>query len=244
PGRPAEADGVQWRVPRMCVSRVLRAPFVRGSIVGTGVMLWLGCSGSTPISPTPPLAIVCPPDVSSRAALGANSAVVTFAAPTSSGGRPPVTTSCSQTSGSAFAVGSTPVTCSATDTAGHSASCSFSVKVDPPPIPQLAFSKYLGFGDSETEGKVSIVQGILLPNSYTLKLQPMLQSRYTTQAIVVADEGQGGEMVADPHTIVRFDAALVRETPQVVLIMDGANDLLNYQLAGIPPAISAIATLG
>lgn len=155
-----------------------------------------------------------------------------------------MTTTCTQASGASFPVGSTAVSCTAVDAASQSAKCSFSVTVDPGPIPKLAYTKYLGFGDSETEGKISRLPQVLLPNSYTLKLQPMLQARYTTQTIVVADDGFGGQEVADPATLTRFDAALARETPQVVLIMDGANDLYNEQNDGIGPAISAIATLG
>jgi lysophospholipase L1-like esterase len=207
-------------------------------------MLWSGCSGKSPVAPTPDLAIVCPASISARAAVGAVNAPVSYAAATTTGGKAPVTTSCSQTSGFAFPVGSTTVSCNASDAAGHIASCAFSVTVDPAPIPQLAYTKYLGFGDSETEGKVSRVPQLLMPNSYTLKLQSMLQARYTNQTIVVADDGQGGEMASDPQTVVRFDAALLRETPQVVLIMDGANDLLNLDVSGIVPAISAVGTLG
>jgi lysophospholipase L1-like esterase len=136
------------------------------------------------------------------------------------------------------------VTCNAGDAAGHAASCSFSVTVDAAPVPKLLYTKYLAFGDSETEGKISTVPFVLLPNSYTLKLQPMLQARYTTQTIVVGDEGQGGQPAADPGTLTRFDAALVANAPDVVMIMDGANDLNGQVSAGIAPAIAAIGTLG
>ncbi len=151
---------------------------------------------------------------------------------------------CAPTSGSMFPVGTNTVSCTANDTGGRSAACTFSVTIDPAPIPKLAYTKYLAFGDSETEGKVTAVPLQLLANSYTLKLQPMLQARYTSQTIVVGDEGQGGQAVADPDTLTRFDAALASSAPEVVLIMDGANDLNGQQNAGIAPAISAIATLG
>jgi lysophospholipase L1-like esterase len=187
---------------------------------------------------------VCPANVSARAAIDAIHATVTYSDPTTTGGKAPLTTTCSPTSGSAFVIGSTPVSCSTTDVAGARAECTFSVTVDPPPIPQVKYTKYLGFGDSETEGKLSQIPLVLMPNSYTLKLLSMLQSRYSTQTIVVADDGTGGQQVRDPDTLDRFDHALERETPQVVLIMDGANDLLDRQTVAIPEAITAIGTMG
>jgi lysophospholipase L1-like esterase len=117
------------------------------------------------------------------------------------------------------------------------------VNVDPGPIPRLAYTKYLGFGDSQTEGKVSQVPLVLLPNSYTLKLQPMLQARYTAQTIVVADDGVGGQAVADPATYDRLRQAIFRETPDVLLLMDGANDLID-DTPDIPGAIDAMRDLG
>jgi lysophospholipase L1-like esterase len=213
-------------------------------LVGTGLLLVAGCGGKTPVAPTPVLAISCPSSAAARAAVGTSSVAVSYSAPTTTGGQAPVTMVCAPTSGSMFPVGTNTVSCTANDTGGRSAACTFSVTIDPAPVPKLAYTKYLGFGDSETEGKVTAVPLQLFQNSYTLKLQPMLQARYTTQTIVVADDGFGGQEVADPATLSRFDAALARETPQVVLIMDGANDLYNQQNDGIAPAISAIAALG
>lgn len=207
-------------------------------------MMWSGCSGKSPVAPTPDLAVVCPASQSSRAAIGTISTPVTYSAPTTTGGKAPVTATCTPNSGAAFPVGSTTVSCNASDAGGHAASCSFSVTIDPAPIPQLAYTKFLGFGDSETEGKISRVPQILMPNSYTLKLQSMLQATYTSQTIVVADDGSGGQQVEDPSTFDRFRQAIFRESPQVVLIMDGANDLLDGGDDSINDAISAIKALG
>jgi lysophospholipase L1-like esterase len=187
---------------------------------------------------------MCPASASARAGVGTAAATVTYTAPTATGGTAPVTTTCTPASGTSFQVGSTTVSCTASDAGAHSAACSFTVTVAPAPVPQLAYTKYLGFGDSETEGKVTRIPLQLLPNSYTLKLQPMLQSRYAAQTIVVGDNGFGGQEAADPATLQRLDDQLASDPPQVILIMDGANDLLNHQSAGIAPAISAIGTLG
>ncbi|HJQ27569.1 MAG TPA: HYR domain-containing protein [Blastocatellia bacterium] len=79
-----------------------------------------------PIAPT----ITCPANITSMAQLSCpntTTAVVNFA--------PTVTDNCAATyvcspaSGSAFPVGTTTVSCTATDTAGNTASCSFTVKV-------------------------------------------------------------------------------------------------------------------
>ncbi|WP_318618939.1 HYR domain-containing protein [Priestia megaterium] len=50
--------------------------------------------------------------------------------------RPGVTTSCSPPSGSFFPIGTTPVTCTATDAVGNTATCSFTITVTQaePPI--------------------------------------------------------------------------------------------------------------
>ncbi len=204
----------------------------------------MACGSKTPISPspTPALAITCPANASARADVGAAGAAVTFSPPTATGGKAPLTTTCTPQSGTTFPVGSTTVSCTASDTAGQSAQCTFSVVVNPGPVPRLAYTKYLGFGDSQTEGKISKPQE-LMPNSYTLKLQPMLQARYTAQTIVVADDGLGGQAVEDPGTYDRFRQALFRETPEVVLIMDGANDLID-DTPDIPATIDAMRDLG
>jgi lysophospholipase L1-like esterase len=193
------------------------------------------CSHYT--APTPTLTIVCPANASARAELGSNTAPVTFADPTTTGGSGPITTNCSPKSGASFPVGSTTVNCSAGDTKGHAAACSFSVDVAPPPVPQLAASTFMAFGDSQTEGKVTQV----FPNAYTLKLQALLQARYPAQTIAVIGEGSGGE----PATagLTRFDGALAADNPQAVLLMDGANDINNGPVA-ISPAIAALDTMG
>jgi lysophospholipase L1-like esterase len=226
------------------VIRTLRTSTIRLSIVGVGLLLWAGCSGHRPTAPTPTLAVVCPANVSARAGVDAIDASVTYSSPTATGGKAPLSTTCSPNSGSSFPVGSTPVSCTTTDAAGDRAECAFAVSIDPAPVPQLTYTKYLGFGDSETEGKVRHAPLELMANSYTIKLQTMLQTRYSTQSIVVADDGYGGQQAVDPATLARFDAALARETPQVVFILDGANDLLARQTAAIGPAITAIAVLG
>jgi hypothetical protein len=64
-----------------------------------------------------PLLVIVPPDVSVIAAQGQSGAIVTFATPTASGGVPPVNVVCDHVSGEFFPIGTTEVTCTATDSA-------------------------------------------------------------------------------------------------------------------------------
>jgi hypothetical protein len=77
----------------------------------------------------PPILINCPADIAATAQ-NSSGAVVTFSA-TASGGCGPAapTVTCNPPSGSTFPVGTTVVTCTATDGCGQSVSCSFKVVV-------------------------------------------------------------------------------------------------------------------
>jgi hypothetical protein len=78
----------------------------------------------------------CPPDVTTRTDLGLATAVVRYMV-TARDGSGEVTLTSTPPSGAVFALGSTPVTATGTDSAGNSASCSFTVTVidtEPPAI--------------------------------------------------------------------------------------------------------------
>ncbi|MFL6275770.1 MAG: HYR domain-containing protein, partial [Blastocatellia bacterium] len=86
-----------------------------------------------PIAPT----ITCPAPIIIPALSGQCAAPATFA-PTTSDNCAVASVVCSPASGSSFPVGTTTVMCTATDTAGNTASCSFTVKVNdtqPPTFP-------------------------------------------------------------------------------------------------------------
>jgi hypothetical protein len=76
--------------------------------------------------------IVCPASVNVSPAPGQTSAVVTYPPPSATDNLPGVTTACSPASGSTFPLGTTPVTCTATDATGNRSSCTFSVSVGGP----------------------------------------------------------------------------------------------------------------
>ena len=192
-----------------------------------------GCGGDSPAGPTPPppvaqLSVVCPP-AQSEVSLKNQPVVITWPAPTTQGGTAPVQTSCTPASGSAFLPGTAPVACTATGAgANQTASCSFPVTVTRPP--QISVTRFMAFGDSITWGTASPPAGFLAipipaPSySYPSQLLGLLGGRYPEQAISMANEGWPGEAIGDG--VNRLPSALAVNTPEVLLLLDGANDLL------------------
>ena len=103
----------------------------------------------------------------------------------------------------------------------------------PAPTPLLAVTRILAFGDSMTAGTTSAPSTFAftpspgLPQSYPFKLQEQLAGRYTTQTIVTHNAGWAGEVVSAGRA--RFGGVLREASPEVVLLMEGANDLNNMR---------------
>lgn len=101
--------------------------------VGTTTVTCTGtgdtCSFTVTVQDTQPPSITCPSNVTVVGTPGDPGAVVTFPPPTASDNCPGVTVVCSPASGSTFPVGTTTVTCTATDASGNTATCSFTVSV-------------------------------------------------------------------------------------------------------------------
>jgi HYR domain len=96
------------------------------------------CTFTVTANDTQPPTITCPAN-QSVLATGPSGAVVNFNPPSKSDNCPGVTAICTPASGSTFAIGTTPVQCTATDSAGNTAICSFNVTVtNPPVIPTLS----------------------------------------------------------------------------------------------------------
>jgi lysophospholipase L1-like esterase len=186
-----------------------------------------GCGDAPPLPPTPlPLTITCPPRIETQSADG-NPVAVTLLPPQTTGGRAPVNVICS-TPPQLFPVGSTAISCTASDTAGQSAFCSYVVAVQGPP--KLRFSRFLAFGDSLTAGVVSLGPTFLLvvaPDSYPARLESMLRLRYRFQASapVVLNDGVPAEFTTEG--LRRLRGALLQHRPEVLLLMEGTNDLLD-----------------
>jgi subtilisin-like proprotein convertase family protein len=79
------------------------------------------------LSDTEPPTITCPANVTAVGTPGSPTVVVTFPDPVFSDNCPGVTAACVPPSGSTVPVGTTTITCTATDAAGNTATCSFTV---------------------------------------------------------------------------------------------------------------------
>jgi lysophospholipase L1-like esterase len=223
------------------------------------VLLAAGCGGdSSPTSPSRPEpipgpTITCPASVS--ATTTGTTATVAYAAPTVSGGQAPVTVACTPASGSTFPLGTTNVSCTATDAGNRQATCGFAVNVARSPT--LQRTSFLAFGDSTTAGEVSVpttggldAQGFpsfrlqVVPTaSYPTQLQALLRTRYVTQqsAIVVTNAGLPGERATQGAQ--RLPAVMSQVRPEAVLLLEGYNDLSLLGLAGISPAAAAMESM-
>jgi acyl-CoA thioesterase I len=198
------------------------------------------CSGKHPTAPSPGPTIACPADMHVEAASGQTAFPVSYPNPTIMGGKPPVSETCTPPSGQPFDLGTTTVSCHGVDADAREAVCTFAVIVQPP-APQLSLTRFMAFGDSLTEGKVSMIPELTLPASYTLKLTDMLRGRYYDQQIDVINEGLGGRKAVED--IDRFDQALDATHPQAVLLMEGTNDLGELVDDNVDPVRDALETM-
>jgi lysophospholipase L1-like esterase len=202
------------------------------------------CS-KTPTAPTPPPPppppVANPPSLScvegiSRSTTSANGMPLSFDAPTPSDGQGSVTVTCNPGSGTTFPIGTTEVNCTATDSLNRTASCSFNVSISK--LPVLSKTRFLAFGDSITAGEVTvpispqisgagnITRQVVVPAaSYPNVLLNTLRGRYSSQAsaIEVFNYGFGGEKVVNTRN--RYLSALNATKPDVLLLMEGANDI-------------------
>jgi len=192
---------------------------------------------SSPIEPTPPPpslpSLTCPADVPAVSNDG-NPIPVTYTVPTAVGGAQPVGVACAPPSGSSFTRGASSVTCTATDALARIAVCTFSVKVSVPP--RLQFTKFMAFGDSLTEGKPSRIRAFDdFAGSYPSVLYPLLTARYVAQTVTMSKQGYGGEWTSTGVT--RLSGLLAAERPEVLLLMEGSNDLSAGDPSAIAPAL-------
>ena len=111
-----------------------------------------------------------------------------------------------------------------------------------PPAPRIAKVRFMAFGDSLTEGVISVpfTQTLVtIPHAYPARLADQLRARYYDQPeLVVFNEGRAGEMAMDGRT--RLPDAIKADTPEVLLLMDGANEINVLGRRGISPAVGAI----
>ena len=177
----------------------------------------------------------CPANQTVRTTSG--SATVTFPAPIATGGVAPVTVACAPPSGSSFPIGNSTASCTATDAMQRTDRCTFSVTVEA--VPLIGATRYVAFGDSITEGKLA--NGDIVQTPYPAGVKRDLEGRYTSQLFVVIGAGGGGETSAGG--VARLPGVLSAQNPEVLLLLEGVNDLPSGNPAQIPPMISNLRTM-
>lgn len=238
------------------------------------VLLTMACGKESPTTPTPaptpvptptptptpapvpdPPSLTCPGTVTTGAT-SANGAVVTFPAPVVAAGEAPVTVACAPPSGSTFAVGTSTVTCTATDNRQRKASCSFSVTITP--AARIARTTFMAFGDSITSGEVTVpVTGvtpsrdgfpdfrlILVPSvAYPTVVNDQLVARYPLQSsqFRVDNQGKPGERAQD--ALPRFLQVYGATRPEVVMLMEGYNDINSTESGAASRAAASINSM-
>ena len=212
------------------------------ALVTTMALGAAGCSSpTTPTPPPPPPPVANPPTLAcvegvSRATVNPAGVAVTFDPPPVTAGEGTVTVTCTPPSGETFPIGTTAVTCKATDSLNRTAECAFPVTVSK--LAQLSRTRYLAFGDSITAGEVTFPVGSLTSGATRITKQVVvpaaaypnvllrtLQGRYASQsaAISVSNYGLGGEKAINARN--RFFSALSAVNPEVVLLWSGHNDI-------------------
>ena len=198
-----------------------------------------GCTHASSVEPSDPTTptratATCPAPVTAQST-NLQPVRVTFADPRASAAVQPVSIACAPSSGDAFPVGTTAVSCTITDARQQTFSCSFTVKVAGPP--HLSATTILAFGDSLTSGS-SPPDPI---DSYPPRLKAQLAPRYPFQTIVVINDGRAGEN-AQATGRTRLPVALDLYKPGALILMEGSNDLLGGD-AGATAGLTALTEM-
>jgi lysophospholipase L1-like esterase len=140
------------------------------------------------------------------------------------------------------------VTCTVTDQIGRTNACAFAVSVTVPP--KLAVTRFLAFGDSITWGEDGIIAASIklaatfrphvqlpTPQTYPGALQSDLIARYTTQSPQVTNAGNPGEAVTGSSTFPRYVGYTSSRAYDVVLLMEGSNDVGDQRFSAITSAL-------
>ena len=209
---------------------------MRLACVAAPAILAAACThgSSTAPSDVSQVAGVCPAPVTAQSPSG-QPVTITFGDPQVSGAAQPVTIACAPASGSSFAVGTTTVACTITDARQRSVSCTFTVHVIGPP--RLGTTTILAFGDSLTYGTSPPDP----PDSYPSRLQVKITSRYSTQKVVVINDGRPGEN-AQANALTREQVALDLYKPGAIILMEGSNDILGGA-AGAAAGLAALTDM-
>ena len=185
--------------------------------------------------------LTCPATID-RVINGTGEVLVSFSLPTA-GGQEATKSSCSPASGSMFRIGTTTVTCSATEAPDLVSSCTFMVRVT---SRSLAATRFVAFGDSITSGIVSTALATPTlagnPISYPAQLQDSLVERYPDQDFTVINAGVGGEDSAQGRA--RLPGVLDAFRPEVLLLLEGINRLELTGAARVASNLDAMVAAG
>ena len=184
------------------------------------------CGGKNPNEPPPPPvgdpSISCPTNVT--ATVSSVPTVVTYTAPTATGGTEPTSVSCDVASGASLPAGTTPVTCTVTDAIGRRAVCGFNITVALKVYTR--YTTYWAFGDSLTEGEVSssslAIKAVDTAAAYPTQLRALMAARYAQQTVTVENHGRVGERADDGADRLRAEL-LAGPVPDVLLLIEGTN---------------------
>ena len=205
--------------------------------------LILTCAGgcSSPSAPTPPPPPPPPPEAPllsceenvSQGTINPSGLAVSYPTPEATRGQTPVTVACSPASGETFPIGTTTVSCTATDALQRQASCQFNVTVTK--LAQLSRIRFMAFGDSITAGEVTfpgstggltsgkLAGGAIGGLSDGAAAAAARRYQFQGDQITVANQGVGGEKAAEARN--RFFSAMSTVRPDVVLLLHGHNDI-------------------
>jgi len=140
------------------------------------------------------------------------------------------------------------------DAVRRTASCSFAVVVIfAPPPPRLAVTRFLAFGDSITEGAVPdgsvptrfrVLQILPPSQAYPGQLEIMLKARYTAQTMQITVSNRGVSRETAVVGAGRLPGALAADNPDVLLLLEGVNDLnLGDPAASMSAALAALRAM-
>jgi acyl-CoA thioesterase-1 len=133
--------------------------------------------------------------------------------------------------------GRSTATCVAVDAQQRRDQCSFAIVVEAAPM--LPVTKFLAIGDSITEGKLATGEPPQTP--YPSGLRNMLAARYSSQSFTVVNAGLGAETSSGGAS--RLRGLLIANSPQVLLIFEGVNDLGGGDSGAIPGLISSLRNM-
>ncbi|HVM59820.1 MAG TPA: HYR domain-containing protein [Verrucomicrobiae bacterium] len=171
------------------------------------------CTFTVTVTETAPPSITCPSNIVTNTTAGTCVASnVTWTAPAANNCTN-VTTSCTPASGSAFAIGTTSVTCTATDSSGNTNSCSFTVTVidNGPPVISVCVSNQTLSAGSGCQAALPDLTGQLVATDSCGGTPTVIQSPAagtllglgTNSVSFTVDDGRGNSNSCTAMVIVR-----------------------------------------